>query len=248
MLLEKRVLNYADAVITVSSPLVNKLISGTRINPDKTHVITNGYDPSDFMGIAHVPTEKFSLIYTGRLHRFKRDPELLFKVVSNLIKRKDMDNDRISLDFYVGDLAGFSHFIEKYSLEDVLNVHEFVSYKDSLKKQKCATVLLLFQSDPGSDSGVYTGKLFEYLGAKRPILSMPSSSELIEDLLNRTGAGVAVSHEEELETVLLKWYGEYLEKGTVPYMGLESEIQKYTREEKTKALASIFDSLMSGNR
>ena len=123
--------------------------------------------------------------------------------------------------------------------------HSHIPYQESLKQQKKATALLLFQSDNKSDSGIYTGKLFEYLGARKPILSMRSSSKVIEELLNRTNAGVTVSNEDELEDVLIEWYQEYIKTGMVSYKGVESEINKYTREKCTKKLASILDNVIS---
>lgn len=246
-ILEKKVLAKADAIITVSKPLALSLSSVIGIPYNKVHIITNGYDPDDFIGIDNTLSEKFTLTYTGRLYRFKKNPELLFKVVSNLIRKGKLDKNRIALNFYVGDLAGFPYFKEKYSLEKVLNVFNFIPYHESLIQQKKATALLLFLSDNKSDFGNYTGKLFEYIGAGRPILSMPSSSEVIEELLNRTNAGVIVSNEYELENVLMEWYLEYIETGTVSYRGVESEIVKYTREECTKRLAFILDNLISIN-
>jgi len=240
-MLERKVLAQADALITVSKPLAARLSSGLGIPPDKVHVIPNGFDPDDFIEIHNAQSEIFNLTYTGRLYRFKRNPELLFKVVCNLIRKGAINKDRISLNFYVGDTAGFSYFKKKYSLEKILNAFNFIPYRESLKQQQNATALLLFQSDSNADFGVYTGKLFEYLGAGRPILSMPSSSELIEEVLKKTNAGVVVSNEAELENLLLEWYQEFLKTGTVGYSGNKSQINKYTREECTRILASILD-------
>jgi glycosyltransferase involved in cell wall biosynthesis len=247
-ILERKVLERADALITVSKPLAMRLSSGLGIPYDKVHVIPNGFDPDDFSEIQKAHSEKFTLTYTGRLYRFKRNPELLFKTVSNLIRKGKLDKNRIALNFYVGDLAGFYYFIKKYSLQEILNVFDFVPYQESLKQQKKSTVLLLFQSDSTSDFGVYTGKLFEYLGAGRPILSIPSSSEVIEELLKKTNAGIAVSNEDELENQLIQWYQEFLATGTVNYKGNKSEISKYTREESSRKLASILDGLSSSSR
>jgi glycosyltransferase involved in cell wall biosynthesis len=234
-ILERKVLKQADALITVSKPLAINLSAGLGIPSDKVHVIPNGFDPDDFTEINHAHSDKFNLTYTGRLYRFKRNPELLFKVVSNLISKGVIDKDRISLNFYVGDTAGFAYFQKKYSLEKTLNAFN-------------ATVLLLFQSESNADLGVYTGKLFEYLGAGRPILAMPSSSELIKEVLKKTNAGVVVSNEVELENLLLEWYQEFLKTGTLSYSGNKSQINKFTREECTKKLATILNYVSASTR
>jgi hypothetical protein len=41
--------------------------------------------------------------------------------------------------------------------------------------------------------GVYTGKIFEYLAAQRPILAIGGSKGVVKELLDDTNAGVYVT-------------------------------------------------------
>ena len=242
---ESHILKHADAAITVSKVLAHKMHSYLPFLNGKIYVVPNGYDEDDFQAIQYTPPSKFIIIYTGRLYRFKRDPEILFKVLSHLIEKGKMDPDRVEAHFYVGDIYGFRELVRKHNLHKVVKFHSFVPYKESLKRQMEASILLLLQWEPRHDSGVYTGKIFEYLRAHRPILAIPSSSEVVEELLNKTNAGIVVSNEDELENVLIEWYQEYIKTGMVSYKGVESEINKYTREKCTKKLASILDDVIS---
>jgi len=96
------------------------------------------------------------------------------------------------------------------------------------------------------EKGIYTGKVFEYLGARRPILVIPRTEGVLDELMEETGAGVAASSEEELIMLLAKWYDEFLTTGSLKYRGKEEAISKYTREQQARKLAQVFDRVLAG--
>lgn len=55
-------------------------------------------------------------------------------------------------------------------------------------------------------------------------------------------AGYSASSVEELKTIILKYYTEFIECGEVTYNGISEEINKYTHYEMTKAFVSILNS------
>lgn len=59
--------------------------------------------------------------------------------------------------------------------------------QQSLDIQKRSQLLLILAWDNKKEKGVYTGKIFDYLAAKRPILSIGSSEDVISKLLASTG-------------------------------------------------------------
>ena len=86
-----------------------------------------------------------------------------------------------------------------------------------------------------SAKGIVTGKVFEYLAAKRPILAIGPEDGDLADLLEETSGGVIVGFEnkEKLKEEVLILYNAYLEKKlTVASQGIE----KYHRKEITAQL------------
>ena len=57
-----------------------------------------------------------------------------------------------------------------------------------------------------------------------------------------TLAAYSASSVEELKTIILKYYTEFIECGEVTYNGISEEINKYTHYEMTKAFVSILNS------
>jgi hypothetical protein len=104
---------------------------------------------------------------------------------------------------------------------------------------------LLLWNNP-QEKGVYTGKVFEYLAAGRPIIALGGPDEsVVEDLLNETQTGHYISSLEDLEIVLSKYYSEYVRTGAIPRTK-ESAIMKYSHLEMAKKFADLFDKVQTG--
>ena len=117
-----------------------------------------------------------------------------------------------------------------------------IPYKDSIKKQKESTVLLLLTWDDTRE-WTYPGKIFEYFGAERPILASALKGGAINILLSNSGCGVVANESEGIKNILEKWILEFRQTGHVSYLfDPDSKIIKfYTRKEQTGRLVEVFE-------
>ena len=108
-----------------------------------------------------------------------------------------------------------------------------VSHAEAIKAQKESQLLWLLDWDDPDELGVHLGKAFEYLGARRPILSTGGVKGNVTDkLLQDTGAGYHAVSMEDTEQVLLKCYREWKDKGKVEHRGVGNE--RYTFREMAR--------------
>lgn len=235
---EVRTLDGAAVLVTVSQPLAEKLrvLHGTPVD-----VITNGFDEKDYSDDPPALTPHFSLTYTGQLYAGKRDPSLLFRAVQRLAKAGVIGRTKLSIRFYGPDSEIVRRLARVSGVEDLVSCEGAIPYKAAVRKQRESTALLLLNWDAPKEAGVYTAKVFEYLGARRPILVVPHNDGVVEELMQETGAGVAARTENEITDILAVWYSEYLSTGSVEYHGKEDVIVQYTRQEQTRHLAHVFD-------
>jgi hypothetical protein len=105
--------------------------------------------------------------------------------------------------------------------------------------------LLLFNWEDPREKGVYTGKIFEYLSAQRPILATGGfhGSDL-EKLLIETKAGDYASNDDEIEASMMSFYEEYKRSGKVFYKGDFNEINKYSYNEIAKKFTMLLDEMI----
>ena len=194
--LELKTLRDADALVSVSEPLANKLASLHK--GKQVFAVPNGFDPDD-IGSAPL-TKKFTITYTGQLYHGKRDPELLLRAIREMIKEGEMEENNIEIRFYGPFEYWLDQEIKRYHLEGVVRQNGIVSREIALERQRESQLLLLLNWDDPDEKGVYTGKLFEYLAARRPILAIGGPEGVVSQLLRETGAGVHIKNMDDLSS------------------------------------------------
>jgi hypothetical protein len=233
--LEIKTMKNATAFLTVSKPLALKL---EELHNKKSYVVTNGFEPQDYVSEVKPRKDVFNIVYTGQLYSGKRDPFLIFKALDELISENKVDKNRIELNFYgvhENEQPSISQFEE---LSEVVRFKDKIPYKESLKIQQEATILLQINSLDKGEKGVYTGKLFEYLGAKRPILAIPKIGGVVDELMLETNAGTVLNSKDEIKNWITDKYIEFISTGNVNYSG-NSKVEKYTRKNKTQELSKL---------
>jgi glycosyltransferase involved in cell wall biosynthesis len=238
--LERTTIVSANVLTTVSLPLAEKL---QKLHTHKkVYTITNGYDPEQLN--PGIPlTKKFSITFTGAIYKDRQDPEPLFRILRVLIDEKRIDPAKIEVNFFGNHDAWLLSDIKKHGMEKITQLHGLVSREESIEKQREAQVLLLLTWNDPQEKGVYTGKLFDYLAAKRPILALGLKGSVITELLGQTQAGVNVSSDAEIKDQIVTFYQEYEETGLVRYYGISSEIEKYSHREMAKKFADILEEI-----
>jgi glycosyltransferase involved in cell wall biosynthesis len=231
--LEIKTLQSADMLITVSQPLAQTLGQLHRGKP--VFSIPNGYDPVEVK--PSIPTKTFTITYTGKLYQGKRDPLPLFQALSELFAENLMDRQMVKVQFYGDDSYWIQEEFSHFHLQDVVELHSFVPRSISLEKQRTSQILLLLNWDDPGETGVYTGKIFEYLAARRPILAIGGPRGVVSELLKETGAGMHTKNITELKAFLTKAYEEYRATGSVNYTGKEEQIAKYSQVEMARRFA-----------
>lgn len=220
--LERSVLSQAKGLITVSEPLADVL----RNKYNKPVLsLPNGYDPADFdFKVSAEPRKGTDILlaYTGMIYEGKRDPSVLFCAAGKVCK---FSQCRIKFAFYGRYLEVVKELARKYRIEQLVEVHPAVPYRESLRIQKSADVLLLLLWDDPAEKGVYTGKLFEYIGAGKPILVVGSKDSVAAQLVAGHNFGRVVNTCDEAERAI-----EDILSGKYIYAGDPEVRSKYTRE------------------
>ena len=198
-------MSSAKGIVTVSTPLAQKL---RKKYSQPIAVILNGYDADDYADIrrrGEKKSELVEIVYTGSFYEGKYDLAPLFAALGRTdpVKRR-----RIRIYFYGRYLEPVRAAARKYNVGSIVKIQPTIPYSDSLKKQMKADALLLFLWNNPEEKGVYTGKLFEYIGAKRPILAVGPKDNVAADLIreHRLGAVVSTANEtrEALDAILEK--------------------------------------------
>lgn len=235
--LEKAVLEKADYVVTVSNHLKKQFAAIAK----NVEVITNGFDDEVLSENTLVLDKKFTISYIGLLPK-QSNPKILFSVLNQLcIENKDFKMD-LQLNF-IGDIADEVQLeIENNNLLENASFTGYVAHKKAIEFQKKAQVLLLLIPNVVNNKGILTGKLFEYLTAKRPILAIGPEDGDLATILKETNAGAIsdFNNSVKLKAEILQLYQQYKTGG----LEVSSKnINQYHRKELTQQLATIIKNL-----
>jgi len=241
---ERRTLRDADALVSVSDPWADRLRG---CYPDKrVFCITNGFDADDFRPKPETLTPAFTITYTGRLYEGKRDPTPLFEAIQELIQEGAVKREAIRVRFYGSIEPWLPVLVRSFGLEDLVELAGTVSRDEALRRQRESQALLMLCWSDLRETGQHTGKVFEYLGARRPILAIGGSRGVVTDLLERTKTGVHARSKEELKDTLRAWYAEHRQTGRVLYRGEERKLDLYTHEQMASQFADVLESVSAG--
>ena len=133
-----------------------------------------------------------------------------------------IDPATIEVHFFGNHEGWLINDVKKYNLEHIVQIHGHISREESIQKQRESQVLLLLTWNDPREKGVYTGKIFDYLAARRPILAIGLHGSVVTDLLLQTQAGVNVASDAEIKDQILQLYREYKENGFVNFSGIHS--------------------------
>src|SRR5262249_12347148 len=144
------------------------------IRPDaaaKTTVIENGADFDDYAGLTHLPGDRFTIVHAGAFFG-QRTPRPFLEALAALLARRPDLQGRIVARF-VGDLRGADRsWAPGLGIDDAWQEDGFLPHAESIRAQREAdALLLLIPRANGRGDAVLSGKVFEYIGARRPILA-----------------------------------------------------------------------------
>jgi glycosyltransferase involved in cell wall biosynthesis len=239
--LERAALSRASALVASSE------LSARRFRkryPEKPcYAVRTGYDPQEWSAIPFGTEPVCTLVYAGNLYRGRRDPSLLFFALQEIFESGLAQRGDVRIDFYSQPEPWLIQTIEQFGLGDAVRVLGSVDRNEVLAAERKADRLLVFSWDGPTAEGIVPGKLFEYFGARRPILAIggPQESE-VGRLLEATGAGVRCITAQEVKRELLR---ALVEHGHCPRTIAENAVCAYTAERCALAFAGVLNDAAS---
>nr|WP_321027161.1 glycosyltransferase [Clostridium neonatale] len=241
--MEKSVVLNCDRLITTTPIITENYISTYKIEKNKVITITNGYDEEDFKNIkSKKENNKFTMIHNGSFY-LKRNPYTVARVIKKLVENDIIDEKKIEIilngnnDYNI--INKFKEIMGKYSY--IITINGYLSHEESLIKSNDADILLLICGEEESSKQVYTGKVFEYLRLRKPVLSISPKGSLVEKLLDETECGINAEYSdiETIAKIILNYYNSWLKGNKIKVDA--KNIERYERKELTKKLVEIFN-------
>jgi glycosyltransferase involved in cell wall biosynthesis len=237
--MEKKVLRGVDGIVSNNDYAINLFMKKIHVQKPFA-IIPSGYDEHSFKKLKFSVSQHFRIAYAGTLSE-SRVPRILIRALKNI------DPDRlakIKLQFLGTVCDSLRTLIEDNDLDKQVEYIGYVAYQDLIKNLEQATVVLLVVDNVPHNLGFLQGKLFDYLGIKKPIYAIGPINHDTNRILHETDSGHMVDYEdldaavELLNDLITDW-----ENRKTRYT-FKSEI--YQKKPLTQKLAIFFDEICAG--
>lgn len=207
--IEPLVLRTASALTTVSEPLADTL---RKAHPHAfVQAIPNAFSARDWEDIPFERPARVTFFHAGQLYRGRCNPQPLFEALSHLLAEGLIAHEEVEVDLYGDEEPWVADMIRRYALGRVVHLRGRLPRDRIMRLERAASRLIIFVRDGPDERGTYTGKLFEYFGARRPIVAVggPAERTVMDDALAQSGAGkrhqTARSLRDEILEAVTEW-------------------------------------------
>lgn len=157
----------------------------------RTVTIPNGFDPSDLP--CHRPEAgPLHIVFLGHFYGVT-DPTPFLDAVALAVGRKGSASD-VRIDILGPAQPLLLNALAARGLNSHVSVHGFLPHAEALEVVSHADVGLVVIADRPGAEAIYTGKLFEYLGMRLPILLVGPVCGVAADLIRDSHSGIVVPY------------------------------------------------------
>ena len=153
--------------------------------------IRNHFDADLVRHGSHAGFDRYTLLFLGRFERFNK-ADVLLQILAEL-KRRGVTPEELQL-VVTGDFPDPAWTMAKgLGVADFVHLHPFVPYRE-IGPVLDAADLLVALVGPGVTQRI-NAKLYDYLGADRPVLAISDNPEIAE-MVHAARAGMTFGHDE----------------------------------------------------
>ena len=237
--LESSVCRHASVVVTTRwhEALLRDAYPEARVTR-----IANGYDAEEIDSLTTAaPTgDRFRIMHAGMLAQ-RRTVIPFLREVGRFLEKRPEARERLSVVFAGPREDANDRAVEELAMGDIVEFRGAMPHEDALREQKASHVLLLLKHDNPVYTGIVPGKLYEYIGLRRPILALGPSGEAL-DLVESLGRGeTADSSQPGMVAERLERLYDHHRAGTLEKHYDLSEHPELDRSLLTGALAALLD-------
>jgi glycosyltransferase involved in cell wall biosynthesis len=243
--LEYNALKTADKVIAANRKIKESLLHKYQfLTFNDVVIITNGFDPEDFQNTAILPkhNNRMILTYSG-IFLLYNTPKYFLKAFKEIsIERPDLAKN-IELHF-IGFLRKENEkLVRKLNLQEFVYNHGFLNHADATRILMSSDVLWMTVNNKKKYESVLPGKVYEYIGTKKPIIGCVPEGAAKMVLQEYAGSYICKPDDiAEIKETILRVY-EHYQTGKFPEVDDEF-LTQIRRDFLTEKLTKEFQFLV----
>ena len=202
-------------------------------------LVHNGYDEEDVIPTNKSVDAEFSISHIGSINS-DRNPEILWVALSLLLEENEEFRRSLRIKL-VGNVEPVVFAdLEKYQLTGFVEKVGYLSHQEAVEFQQTSQILLLLINNTPNANGILTGKLYEYIASRRPVLCIGPPESDIANLLKETKSGSIVGFEDvdAMKKVILELFEKYKNNRL---QSTAENYEQYSRKAQCGIMAQLLD-------
>lgn len=234
---EYRALKAAEKIIVINRRVKEKIMEYYKfVRHSDVLIIPHGYDQEDFdiAGTEPRPNDKMVLTYSGLFYAYIT-PKYVLNAFKELLQERPDYASNIQLQFIGVLRKSLVKQIKKLKLEQYVKITGYVSHHESVRKIMSSDVLWLMIGHGTNSDTISTGKLFEYIGSRKPIIGFVGDGAAKSTLQEYKASYIADPYDKQaIKQAIIKAYEDF-RRGQLPVPSQEF-VEKFRRDTLTAQL------------
>jgi len=176
---EDRIIKNADHVSVIGPGLKNEYCDRNK----NIHVIYNGYDQEDIPKPRQERSKVFELTYVGNFLP-SQNIHSLWNAIKELINENSYFREKFRINLTGNIDESVMESIKKLEIEEFCSIKKYVPHKKAVSIMNLANLLLFIVPKTPHNKLIITGKLFEYIATRSPILPIGPTDGDAAKILN----------------------------------------------------------------
>ena len=234
--LETMVLKRAKRIICQQAVMARDYVDKYPWLREKITVLNNGFDEEDFAEAQPYPFDRPALVYTGYLEE-RRNPNRFFQALVLLRNSRPELVEGLRVLLIGRAREDYPSLADDLDLGGVVEFQDHVDHDTAISMIRGALGLLLLT---GGDESELPGKLFEYLGARRPIFAVAHPCGQSAQIIRAAKAGLVVSGATAKEIAVgLETFLDGVASGQWAHQ--QADRYRFTRQYAAEQLANVLN-------
>lgn len=242
--LESKILSEATSVSTVSNGLVQEFEDRAK----SILLLPNGYDEEDFHSVNPTnESEVFEISYIGNFKE-NQNCENFWRAISELSDELEGFREKIRVSLIGNVHITIKQTIDRFELNQVVTLESFVEHQIAVERMANSSVLLFIIPNSEKNHQIITGKIFEYLASRTPLLSIGpidgDASEILNSCQRNKMIDYADSH--SMKVRIQSHFEEWQLNGCTK--SIKNDLHtKFSREQLTVQLSNELERICNAN-
>ncbi|TQQ80277.1 glycosyltransferase [Halonotius roseus] len=203
-----------------------------------------GFESEKFESAPTTSYDSLTITYAGSFYEGWIEPYELLEGFSIYVEQNNPNQDELTLQFYGDWTEQYQEKVEELGVSEFIQTYDFVPHDQIIPVLKGSDIVVYIGGDDPQNKLSVPSKIWDYMGAKTPILAIVDPSFRVAQLIEESDLGVVI-HPDDTEAIAGAI--EIMISKEFNYTSDKEIFDEFSRAHKMDVLAQTLDSISTND-